>query len=351
MIKELKFLYIRVDADKNIGIGHLMRCLSLAQAWKDSGGKVVFIAGRKSRNALLERRLNCEGMDIHYLSASIGSIDDANQTANYITKDSWLILDGYHFDGTYQKIIKQKVPHLLFIDDLGNLENYCADIVLNQDYVAGRSLYKHRSKGTMLLLGPRYILLRREFWKRKGFKRVLRAQAKRILVVMGGSDPHNATLKVIEALKLTGITGLEVSIVIGPANPHGSVLKRAVKSKGIKFKLIENVGNMATLMAWAEICISAGGSTCWELAFMGLPTLMLTVADNQIESTRRLQNKGIVKDLGDRSKIMPLQIAGAVHSILGDVGRRKRMSNKGQALVDGEGARRVLMALSNQGKN
>ena len=132
-------------------------------------------------------------------------------------------------------------------------------------------MYANREAHTRLLLGTRYVLLRREFWPWRGWRREIPAVARKVLVTLGGGDPDNVTLKVIRALAQVEIEGLEAVVVVGPANPHLEELQAAVKDTPHPIRLESNVTNMPELMAWADVAITAGGSTCWETAFMGLP--------------------------------------------------------------------------------
>lgn len=327
-----------------MGVGHFMRCLGLAQAW--TKGKIVFIFARQSRNALLEKRLRAEGMNFVYIHAQPATLDDAKKTADLVSKNAWLVIDGYHFKGTYQQALKDRLERLMCFDDHGHAHRYCADLVLNQDICASKSFYRNKLKKTKMLLGTKYIVLRKDFLKMRVLKRQIPDIVRKVLVVMGGSDSSNVTLKVIKGLMRTDTKNREVVIVIGPSNPHGAILKEAIKVKGKKFKLVRNVSNMPTLMAWADLCISAGGSTCWELAFMGLPTLMVIANQTQVGSTERLHKAGIVKNLGRQSQVSVEQITQAVESISANRNLRRRMSSKGQKLVDGQGVNRVLKAMT-----
>ncbi|MGB3996558.1 MAG: UDP-2,4-diacetamido-2,4,6-trideoxy-beta-L-altropyranose hydrolase, partial [Acetomicrobium sp.] len=145
-------LLVRVDSGINMGSGHVMRCLALAQAWQDGGGDVVFVLATESLNA--EARLTAEGFEVVYINAKPGSAEDARLTTKLAHKfgASWVVVDGYHFGGDYQKIIKEAGLNLLFIDDYGHADYYPADIVLNQNIHADEDLYRNRASYTKLLL-------------------------------------------------------------------------------------------------------------------------------------------------------------------------------------------------------
>src|SRR5205814_745091 len=151
-----------------------------------------------------------------------------------------------------------------------------ADVILNQNLGARKTLYPHRAAKT-LLLGSRYALLRREFLKKRSYKKKILERGHCILVTLGGSDPHHVTGKVLQALELVSVSGLEVIVLVGGVNPHFSDLKTIVKTSSFKIQLIRNTHQMPQYMAWADLAISAGGTTCWEIACMGLPNIILVL--------------------------------------------------------------------------
>jgi UDP-2,4-diacetamido-2,4,6-trideoxy-beta-L-altropyranose hydrolase len=256
-------------------------------------------------------------------------------------------VDGYHFDANYQQAIKQANLRLLFIDDYGHASHYYADLVLNQNIYAGESLYANREPYTRLLLGTSYALLRREFWKWRGWRREIPEIARKVLVTLGGGDPDNVTLKVIQALQQVEIHGLEAIIVIGGSNPHQETLKTQIANAHCPIQLERNVTDMPALMAWADVAISAGGSTCWELAFMGLPSLILVLAENQQKAVAVLSQQGIMINLGAGTSSEPCYIRQVTAELLPAPHTRHAMMQKSQGIVDGMGAKRTASYLQN----
>ncbi len=339
-------LVIRADASTQIGTGHVMRCLALAQAWQDAGGDVMFVMATKA--PLLEARLKSEGMEIVYITAQIGSVQDARETVK-LTRNfnaKWVVVDGYNFGGEYQQIIKDDGLHLLMIDDYGHAEHYYADIVLNQNISADKGLYVNREPYTQLLLGVKYTLLRREFWEWCGWKRETPTVARKILVTLGGSDPYNVTLKVIQALQLVELDDLEAVVVVGGSNPHYEQLKSVCLDAKFPIHLKRNVANMPELMAWADVAIAAGGSTNWELAFMGLPTIILVLADNQRAIAEELAKTKAVVNLGWYEDVYVTDIAKASTKLLGAADVRRESSTYGQTLIDGKGKSYLMNVLA-----
>ena len=234
------------------------------------------------------------------MDAEPGSAADAAATLALARRlgASWIVVDGYQFGPDYQQWIKDGGARLLLLDDNGDAAPYAADIVLNQNLHAREELYADRAPQTQLLLGPRYALLRREFWPWRGRQRESPRTATKILVTLGGSDPDNVTQKVIDALALVPVTDLEAVVVVGGSNPHREQLAQAAERTAGRVRLQSNVTDMPALMAWADVAISAGGSTCWELAFMGLPSLLVILADNQRLVVEEMARAGAAISLG-----------------------------------------------------
>ncbi len=336
-------IVIRADASTRIGTGHVMRCLALAQAWQDSCGRPLF-AMSMDAPALVDR-LKSEGMEVVHLSAEPGSLEDAEMTADLAKKmgAAWVVVDGYHFGSDYQRIIKESGLRLLFIDDNGHADHYYADIVLNQNLHANEELYKNREPYTKLLLGTEYVLLRREFWPWRGWKREIPEVACKVLVTLGGSDPDNVTLKVIQAL--LQIEQLVAVVVLGGSNPHYEELLSSLEDNPA-IDLKKNVNNMPDLFAWADLAISSAGTTTWELAFMGLPSLIIILAENQVKVAGQLDSAGIAKNLGWHNRLDPPDISQGISSILSDADARASMAKLGRRTIDGFGVDKALIALS-----
>ncbi|NEO82897.1 MAG: UDP-2,4-diacetamido-2,4,6-trideoxy-beta-L-altropyranose hydrolase [Spirulina sp. SIO3F2] len=338
-------LLIRVDGSIKIGSGHVMRCLAIAQAWQDSQGKPMFVMAHPA--SPLEERLKLEDMAVIHLAAEPGSLADAQETAALAAQyeASWVVVDGYQFGSDYQKAIKAFGLRLLFIDDYGHADHYYADIVLNQNISADEQWYQHREANTQLLLGARYALLRREFWQWRDWQRTVSPIAKKVLVTLGGSDPDNVTLKVIQALQLVEQEELEIVVVVGGSNPHYASLDIAAQDSRFPICLERNVTNMPELMVWADVAISAGGSTCWELAFMGLPSLLIIIAENQRTIVEQLAALKCAMNLGWHDLLNVDSLTSSVQSLSLTQSARFAMKALLQQAVDGLGSDRVVTHL------
>lgn len=337
-------LYIRADADAKIGTGHIMRCTALAQAWQDHGGEVTFIS--RCESDALRERIQSEGFRYIAFDKACPDSYDLKNTLAILKSEStdqkhWLVLDGYHFTSEYQKSIRDKGFRLLVIDDMNHLPHYHADILLNQNIHAPNLKYRC-DEDTTLLLGTRYVLLRREFLKYRDFKRQIPDRARNILVTLGGADPDNVTLKVIDALKLFEDPKIEVKIVIGPVNSYRDILLQALSSAHFVYDLITSPPNIPELMVWANLAISAGGSTCWELAFMGVPFLTVVLAENQEDIAKELEEAKAALNCGWVHMLSEKQLLNCFEEMMTGRSARASYSAKGRQLVDGLGAGRVI---------
>jgi UDP-2,4-diacetamido-2,4,6-trideoxy-beta-L-altropyranose hydrolase len=338
-------ILIRADAGAEMGTGHVMRCLALAQAWQDQGGEVVFAVAQAP--PALESRLLAEGMEVVRLAAPPGSAEDARETAVLARERGaeWLVVDGYQFGGNYQHLVKEAGLALLFVDDYGHAEHYWADLVLNQNPTAQEEFYLRREPYTRLLLGTRYALLRREFLQWRKLRREIPGVARKILVTLGGGDPDNVTAQVLQALGEVNVDGLEAVVVAGGANPYLEQMETAIKSLLFPGRLIINATNMPELMAWADVGITGGGSTCWEAAFLGLPCLVIVLADNQRPIAEKLHELKSVINLGGHRNLNNASLTKSIYQLLDSVDLRREMYSTCRELLDGEGTDRVLMHL------
>ncbi|OHB66421.1 MAG: hypothetical protein A2V70_21235 [Planctomycetes bacterium RBG_13_63_9] len=374
-------LILRADADARIGTGHVMRSLALAQAWQDMGGDAVLLTSACSPQ--LHARMHGEGIPCEHLASQPGTDDDARETSQLAGRRhaAWVVLDGYHFDASYQRAIKDAGLRLLAVDDCGHAERYWADLVLNQNLGAREGLYRSREPHTRLLLGSQYVLLRREFLQWQSWRRTTPKVARNVLVTLGGTDPDNATQKVIAALcadvcpsgleavpqqlpspargRGVGVRArrhkdsksfldgrLEAVVVVGPGNPHCSALQQAVADAPLPIRIEDNVTDMARWMAWADLAIGAAGTTSWERAFMGLPSVTIVLADNQQAIAIAMADAGISHNLGCQQALLPTMIADHLRRLLPATERRAEMASRGRRIVDGNGAARVARRLA-----
>jgi UDP-2,4-diacetamido-2,4,6-trideoxy-beta-L-altropyranose hydrolase len=339
----IRTLLIRADGNAAIGSGHIMRCLALAQAWQAAEGAVIFAVA--SVNPALHQRVSEQGCAIIVVDASIGSESDAEQTRAAALKSGaeWIVADGYHFGADWQKSVRAGGNKLLLLDDYGHSDIYSADLILNQNASANESFYAQRATHTQLLLGPQYVLLRSEFTILRDFRRESPPVARKVLVTLGGGDPDNVTATVIRALDKCA--SYDAVVVVGGSNPHLTELRTLVAERSTKMRLVVDATNMPELMSWADVAVAAAGSTTWELAYLGLPALLIVIAENQRGIAAELQRRGVSRNLGDFRAVTESRIAESLTALLSDQSGRQAMSAAGPHLIDGYGASRVTAAL------
>jgi UDP-2,4-diacetamido-2,4,6-trideoxy-beta-L-altropyranose hydrolase len=321
-----------------------MRCLALAQAWQDAGGSVVFAMAEST--PAIDQRLRSEGMKVARLQVSPNSVQDARVVSALARhyQATWIVVDGYRFDSEYQRNLKNAGLRVLFVDDLGQCEHYSADLVLNQNVHASECMYASCEPYTRFLFGPRFAMLRRDFKSWSQWQRETTPSGRKVLVTMGGSDPDNVTAVVLEALGAVKIDGLEVVAVLGGSNPHIGSLERFA-SQSPPIRLLRDAANMPELMAWADIAVSAAGSTCGEMCLLGLPAILIDLAENQRPVAQELSRKEAAIYLGSSGEVTATEIGGKVQSLLLSPEQRLSLSRRSRELVDGEGAERVKASI------
>jgi UDP-2,4-diacetamido-2,4,6-trideoxy-beta-L-altropyranose hydrolase len=337
-------LIIRADATAAIGHGHVMRCLALAQAWQDRGGECTFVMSNPTPE--VKHRLCGEGFTVIPVAVMPGSSEDAAQLAElaHVRDASWVVVDGYQFSAEYHRTLKTAQVRLLVIDDSGHAGSYYSDLVLDQNAGAREDYYVDREPHTHLLLGSRYAMLRREFRRWREWKREIPPIARKIVVTMGGSDPGNLTLRVIQALDRLRDQGLETVIVIGGSNLHTDHLRNVVADSGGSFRIEFEPADMADLMAWADVAVSSGGSTCWEMCMLGLPAIVIDAAPNQLPLAEELDRRKIAIHM-PRAGLDISELTAQIEWLLNDTEVRSSMSAKASQLVDVRGAERVVAAM------
>ena len=348
-------LVIRADGGTEIGAGHIMRCLALAQEWQSKGGEVVFISHCDTES--LRDRIEAAGIELIPVKRTYPDPMDLELTSDVLrrcrTSDRssvpvWAVLDGYHFSPDYQRALKETGCKLMVVDDMAHLPYYHADVILNQNIHAWDLNYLCND-ATILLLGNKYVLIRPDFYRWRERIREIPIRARRVLITLGGTDRNNVTTKVIRALARVDIPECEALVVVGPANLHVFELLKAAADTGVKVELLRDVKDMPRLMCWADVAVIAGGGTAWESAFMGLPSLTVVLADNQSGVVDSLSRISATIELGLGSELRQYDIRRAMARLMNNRSLRRNMRTIGTLIIDGQGARRCVDALVSAG--
>jgi len=336
-------LLLRADAGPQVGTGHVMRTLALAQAWRKRKGEVRLLAASLTEH--LRTRLHQHGIEVDRVRAEPGTDEDAAITKNLAEgwKADWVVLDGYRFGARYQERLTSDTYSRLVIDDYGHADRYAAEAVLNQNLYASVADYAERAEGAKLLLGPSYALFREEFWPWRAWKRSPPATPMRVLVTMGGADPENATGRVLEGLR--GDPSLEIVVVVGGANPRTYSEQPTRPSVRVR----RDVTSMPAHMCWAHVAFAAGGTTALELLFMQLPSALAVLAENQVRVVQSLERQRLGFSLGRADSLSAASVGGALHRLVRDAESYRSAVERSAEVVDGWGVERVVDAMLGRG--
>lgn len=330
-------LVIRADADTRIGTGHVMRCLALAQHWIDRKGTVDLLSHTLPEN--LGSRARAEGITVN---SDLPPITDIGGTVDAICarKPDWVVVDSYEATVALLDALAGRGMRTLVLDDVGRLPQYRATLLLNQNLHAAPSLYKGRTEAG-LLLGTRYALMRRDL--RAGLAARQHAdEARRLLMLVGGSDPDGVSCRLVEVARmLSSEHGVQVRLVLGPANTRAADVRNAARGHdGID--ILQNVDAMAPLYRWCDLAVTAGGSTVWELAMYATPMVIGALADVEVTLAEAVAERGAALFLGRFATCEPEKIVATLASLLQDRRRRRTLGDAAHGLVDGNGVERVF---------
>ncbi|WP_271044167.1 UDP-2,4-diacetamido-2,4,6-trideoxy-beta-L-altropyranose hydrolase [Pseudomonas sp. VB3] len=357
----------RSDASLKIGSGHVMRCLTLADALKAKNAECHFIC-REHPGHLLDLIRN-KGFNVHSLSVngfsstqdSIGlqatyagwlgatQAQDAAKCSEILAQmaPDWLVVDHYALDVEWEASLRKNFSRLLVIDDLANRRHEC-DMLVDHNLGHTKSDYAGLVNANCdLLIGTQYALLRPEFARLRALSLSRRrtSQFRHILITMGGVDQFNATGAILEALTSCSLPReCTISVIMGLKAPFlTDVIGLAAQMPWLT-KVHSNVADMGERMAVADLVIGAAGSTSWERCCLGVPTIMVVLADNQVSGACALRQSGGVVLIEHADKILE-QLPHAMRSLSVD-GALKKMSDIASQIVDGLGAQRVIRNMS-----
>jgi UDP-2,4-diacetamido-2,4,6-trideoxy-beta-L-altropyranose hydrolase len=331
-------IVFRADASASIGAGHVSRCVTLATSLKQHGCRITFVCAQESP-AYLPQVLEIADavVELPYAAGEAGTwlsvppAVDAAATLAAIDDEpvDWLIVDHYGIDRVWEQEVGEHVDHLMVIDDLADRPHAC-DVLLDQNLRPdGAAAYRDLvDKGTAVLQGPQFALLREEFTRARPYH--VRGNVNRILVSFGGVDGANGTSKALTAL--TGIdASITVDVVIGAQHPARETINKACKQNG--FFCHVQTTSIADLMDAADLAIGAGGASSWERCIVGLPTIALVMADNQRIIAEELATRGAAINLGDHTSVGPTEIAAAVNQVCASASDLSDMSNVAYAVM------------------
>ncbi len=342
---------IRTDASVRIGTGHVMRCLTLADRLKPHAD-VSFICQELEGDLITY--IGSRGYEVRSLPSSGGHWEiDAETTIAVLNAEAelapvdWFIVDHYGLDAGYESAIRNHVDKVMVIDDLADRPHSC-DLLLDQNpYFDGSKRYEGLvGQGSLLLLGPEYALLKPEFVAAR--KEVARTgEIRNLLLSFGGADSTGETVKSLQAIegiqKQSG-DKLRIKVLMGRINKQAEQI-RALCRRMEYADCYDHVENVAALMQEADLAIGSGGTTTWERCCMGLPSIVIMTADNQVELSEHAAALGVISLLGHSEHVRTDDIQAQVVRFMDNPEELLEMSARGLNLVDGLGADRTIKEL------
>ncbi len=350
----------RTDATSQIGTGHFMRCLTLADALKKQGTQIRFVSRglpMHLRDMLATKGMQLVALDSETIEAIDGDLahaqwlgasqaQDVQATIQALSDQQWdwIVVDHYALDACWESALRVVTKQIMVIDDIADRQHDC-DVLLDQNFYADmQTRYDGKVPAhCQRLLGPRYALLRDEFRKLREQIKPRTGAVKKILVFFGGVDADNYTGLAIKVLMALGIQGLQVDVVIGAQHPCRESIEKACAAQG--YVCYVQTNRMAELMAEADLAIGAGGSAIWERCCLGLPALSICIADNQHRQIDDAALAGLLyapSSLGDRICMLKKH----TEALLENTSLLRLISNAAMKAVDGRGAMRVARILS-----
>lgn len=336
-------IVFRTDASMSLGYGHVMRCLALADSFKQLGEKSVFIFS-KNGDALCEEVVK-KGHEYRILTSSpmysLGESEQADAYAtlsNLSTSTKLMVVDHYQLSMGWEEVITESEISLLAIDDI--FRSHCSQFLLDQNVIKNENYYADNiSRECVYFLGPRYALLSKPFQHLRHHVKT-RSKLEKIIIFFGGTDPDNETEKALLGV-LAANKDFKIDVVIGGNNPHRSRLLELCSSTHTTLHI--QTPHMARLMLDADLAIGAGGSASWERCCMGLPALISTQAVNQVPIAATLHELGAVINLGMVDKLTDTDYRTAVERL--DPNLINNMSAAAMLITDGNGASYVASSI------
>jgi UDP-2,4-diacetamido-2,4,6-trideoxy-beta-L-altropyranose hydrolase len=353
----------RSDVSIQIGTGHVMRCLTLADALRELGAHSTFVCRQQSGHLLniiaergyhvvelpnLETTTNCildETAHANWLGADW--LTDAQQTREALGDESvdWLVVDHYSLDHRWEDALRSHCQNIMVIDDLADRAHNC-DVLLDQNLGRSAQDYDGLLKPqTAKFIGPQYALLRPEFaqLRNQSLAQRTQPQLKHLLITMGGVDKDNTTGGVLQALTACHLPpDLHITVVMGPHSPYLVEVTQQAMQMPWRTQVLVGVSAMAQLMLDSDLCIGAAGSTSWERCCLGLPTLLLALAENQLPGAKALEKAGAAMFVGN---IQNLSQVFEEHIQNGGNLQLKSLALASSAVTDGLGAQRIVSAM------
>ena len=352
----------RTDSSSQIGLGHVMRCLTLAETLRNRGDEVIFIC-REHENNYCEL-VESQGFKIERLPhIPLDEIDitddytstyaswlgatwqkDAEQTIKFIKvlekKPDWIVVDHYALDYRWEGALRDMSKKIMVIDDIADRNHDC-DLLLDQNLINNMHTRYNDilSIDCIRLLGPDYAIMQSDYAKFHNRIPLRSGPIKRLLIHFGAADTDNITGKCIDAFLKCDRNDIRVDVIISGNMQHKNTINQQIKNFD-NINLYSGINNLAPLISKADLSIGASGATSWERCCLGLPALVISSADNQRSIAEGLHSHELVKWLGHRNEVSSGKIKDSLSKIL-KLGLDQSWSQKCRDMVDGNGVNRV----------
>lgn len=337
-----RLAFLRADASSTLGGGHIFRSLTLADALADSGWRCLFACKTGTREVVPALgRSRHDIVDLH------GPDESGFLQALRPGDADLLVVDHYGLNARVEAACRPWVRRILVIDDGPGRAHDC-DILLDQNLGADPSAYHgHVPDRCHLLLGPDFALLRPQFSRARDgalTRHLTKRPVQRLLISLGAADPARLASRVVAA---TAGLPLEIDVVLGSASAQEQAIHELASRLGLSVRVHIDVTDMAALMSAADLAVGAGGSTSWERCCLGLPSLIVVLAENQRDIAASLDRAGAALNLGTAETLTNEKLTAALQMLYHDEARRSAIAEQAAAICDGDGTRRVTEVLEN----
>ena len=349
---------IRTDASLQIGTGHVMRCLTLADALREQGAECQFVCREHeghlmdhirfrgyAAHALPKPDANCSfGSDLTHASwLGVDWQTDVFQMRQALCREvlDWLIVDHYALDHRWESALRPFCKFIMAIDDLADRLHDC-DLLLDQNYGSASDRYRSLVPSDCTQFhGPEYALLKPVYAERRAQLPARDGQVRRVLIYFGGcADATNLLRLAVQAFQAQELVHIELDIVVGASYERQSSLEELVAQRG-KATIHRQLPDLADLMAKVDLAIGAGGATTWERCCMGLPSIVISIAENQRPACEALSADKLIDYLGQVDQVTSDLIRDRVLSLPKKPDLLRDLSERGMKLVDGDGVSKV----------
>lgn len=356
---------IRADASRLIGSGHIMRCITLANRLRQIGADCAFVCAALEGDLI--GHVRTQGFPVFELSGKEDGgfvseqVDaaferDAQQTRQISMefRADWIIVDHYDLGESWESAAVPDHVRLLVLDDLAN-RKHNADILVDQNYA--RIVEEYRGlvpSSCEVLTGSQYAILRQEFltYRNSSLQRRRSGTLRSVLVSFGGADVDNITGQILHLFVDRGLSRLlrSLVVVLGPQSTWKQETVEAVAEFGTRGSLLCSVDNMAQIMSAADLSIGGGGTTAWERCVLGLPSLLLSIADNQLPICASLDDAGAAHFFGDaRTSDWQSRLPDILQDLMESPNKLAAMSRRAGSICDGMGADRLVKRMVERG--